>query len=77
MLKTRVFWLLFVMMTILATSGLMVISQMGAFARDFGVANVAVVGTTALPKANLPVENSWLPCRNAKLHRGTAASQIN
>jgi oxalate/formate antiporter len=51
MLKTPVFWLLFVMMTMLSTSGLMVISQMGAFARDFGVANVAVLGTTALPLA--------------------------
>jgi OFA family oxalate/formate antiporter-like MFS transporter len=51
MLKTPVFWLLFVMMTMLSTSGLMVISQTAAFARDFGVASVVVWGTAALPLA--------------------------
>ena len=51
MLKTPVFWLLFVMMTMLSTSGLMVISQTAAFARDFGVASVVVLGTAALPLA--------------------------
>jgi MFS family permease len=39
------------MMTMMSTSGLMVISQMGAFARDFGVAEVAVLGLAALPLA--------------------------
>ena len=42
MLKKPVFWVMFVMMTMMSTSGLMVISQMGAFAKDFGVANVMV-----------------------------------
>jgi MFS transporter, OFA family, oxalate/formate antiporter len=51
MLKTPLFWLLFVMMTMLSTSGLMVISQTAAFARDFGVASVVVWGTAALPLA--------------------------
>ena len=51
MLSSPIFWLLFVMMTMMSTSGLMVISQMGAFARDFGVADVAVFGLTALPLA--------------------------
>jgi OFA family oxalate/formate antiporter-like MFS transporter len=51
MLRTPIFWLLFVMMTMMSTSGLMVISQMGAFARDFGVAEVSVLGLTALPLA--------------------------
>jgi len=51
MLTTPVFWLLFVMMTMLSTSGLMVISQMGPFARDFGVASVIVWGFAALPLA--------------------------
>jgi oxalate/formate antiporter len=51
MLKTPVFWLMFVMMTMMSTSGLMVISQMGAFAKDFGVANVLVWGMAALPLA--------------------------
>jgi len=51
MLTTPVFWLLFVMMTMLSTSGLMVISQTAAFARDFGVASAIVWGYAALPLA--------------------------
>ena len=51
MLKTPVFWLMFAMMTMMSTSGLMVISQMGAFAKDFGVANAMVWGMAALPLA--------------------------
>jgi len=51
MLRTPVFWLLFAMMTMLSTSGLMVISQTAAFARDFGVASVIVWGFAALPLA--------------------------
>ncbi len=51
MLKTPVFWLMFVMMSMMSTSGLMVISQMGAFAKDFGVATIVVWGVAALPLA--------------------------
>lgn len=51
MLRTPVFWLMFVMMTMMSTSGLMVISQMGAFAKDFGVADAMVWGMAALPLA--------------------------
>lgn len=51
MLKKPVFWLLFVMMTMMSTSGLMVISQMGAFAKDFGVHDAMVFGMAALPLA--------------------------
>ena len=51
MLRTPLFWLLFVMMTMMSTSGLMVISQTAAFARDFGVATVMVWGMAALPLA--------------------------
>jgi OFA family oxalate/formate antiporter-like MFS transporter len=51
MLKKPVFWLLFVMMSMMSTSGLMVISQMGAFAKDFGVAQTMVWGMAALPLA--------------------------
>jgi OFA family oxalate/formate antiporter-like MFS transporter len=51
MLKTPVFWLMFLMMTMMSTSGLMVISQMGSFAKDFGVANAIVWGMAALPLA--------------------------
>src|SRR5260370_34030668 len=35
----------------MSSSGLMVITQMAAFAKDFGVANAMVFGTTALPLA--------------------------
>ncbi|MFX7747686.1 hypothetical protein ABTK03_20130, partial [Acinetobacter baumannii] len=35
MLRTPLFWLMFVMMTMMSTSGLMVTSQMATFARDF------------------------------------------
>ena len=48
MLRTPLFWLMFVMMTMMSTSGLMVTSQMATFARDFGVANVMVFGLAAL-----------------------------
>lgn len=51
MLKKPVFWVMFIMMTMMSTSGLMVISQMGAFAKDFGVANVMIFGMAALPLA--------------------------
>jgi OFA family oxalate/formate antiporter-like MFS transporter len=51
MLRSPVFWLMFLMFTLMSTSGLMVISQMGAFAKDFGVTSVAVFGMAALPLA--------------------------
>jgi MFS transporter, OFA family, oxalate/formate antiporter len=51
MLHTRVFWLMFAMMTMMSTTGLMVTSQMGAFTRDFGLANVLVFGLPLLPLA--------------------------
>jgi OFA family oxalate/formate antiporter-like MFS transporter len=51
MLRSRVFWLLFFMMTMMSTGGLMIISQFAAFSRDFGVANVMVFGLAALPLA--------------------------
>ena len=51
MLKTPIFWLMFLMMTMMSTSGLMVVSQMGAFTRDFGMADVLVFGFAALPLA--------------------------
>jgi MFS transporter, OFA family, oxalate/formate antiporter len=51
MLRSPLFWLLFVMMTMMSTGGLMVISQFSAFARDFGVADMVVWGAAALPLA--------------------------
>ncbi|WP_197517835.1 oxalate/formate MFS antiporter [Mycobacterium sp. E796] len=51
MLKRPLFWLMFFMMTMMATSGLMVTSQMATFATDFGVSKVLVFGLAALPLA--------------------------
>lgn len=50
-LRTGVFWLLFVMMATMATSGLMVTSQLAQIAEDFGVAHLVVAGMAALPLA--------------------------
>src|SRR5262245_22904668 len=51
MLRTPIFWLLFVMMTMMSTAGLMVTSQMSAFTRDFGMADTLVFGLPLLPLA--------------------------
>jgi MFS transporter, OFA family, oxalate/formate antiporter len=51
MLRSPIFWVLFVMMSMMSSSGLMVITQMAASAKDFGVATAIVFGTTALPLA--------------------------
>jgi oxalate/formate antiporter len=51
MLKTPVFWLMFLMMTMMSTSGLMVISQMASFSKDFGITEATVFGLAALPLA--------------------------
>ncbi len=51
MLRSPVFWLMFLMFSLMSTSGLMVISQMGAFAKDFGITSVEVFGMAALPLA--------------------------
>jgi oxalate/formate antiporter len=51
MLRSNVFWLMFFMMTMMSTGGLMIISQFAAFSRDFGVANVVVFGLAAVPLA--------------------------
>ena len=51
MLKSPIFWLMFVMMTMMSTSGLMVVSNMAGFATEFGVAQMVVWGMAALPLA--------------------------
>lgn len=51
MIKTPVFWLMFFMMTMMSTGGLMIISQFASFSRDFGVTKVMVFGLAALPLA--------------------------
>ncbi len=49
MLKTPTFWLLFLMMSMMSTSGLMVVSNVGPFANEYKVAQVLVLGMAALP----------------------------
>ena len=52
MLKTPLFWLLFAMMTLMSTGGLMVIVQFANFSREFGIGEKVVVwGFAALPLA--------------------------
>ncbi|WP_102959438.1 oxalate/formate MFS antiporter [Mangrovicella endophytica] len=52
MVRQPMFWLLFAMMSMMATGGLMAISQIGAFAKDFGITPaVTVFGLAALPLA--------------------------
>ncbi|WP_250529735.1 oxalate/formate MFS antiporter [Caballeronia sp. ATUFL_F1_KS4A] len=51
MMKSPLFWLMFAMMTMMSTSGLMVTSQMATFAADFGITQVVVFGMAALPLA--------------------------
>ncbi|MDB5366160.1 MAG: oxlT [Rhodospirillales bacterium] len=52
MLRTPVFWLLFAMMTMMSTGGLMVIVQFATFSREFGIDDkVMVWGFAALPLA--------------------------
>jgi MFS family permease len=51
MLKSPIFWLMFVMMSLMSTLGLMVISQIGNFAADYGIAKLTVWGMAALPLA--------------------------
>jgi oxalate/formate antiporter len=51
MLATPIFWLLFVMMTMMSTGGLLVVSNFAAFAKEFGVADLTVLGAAAVPLA--------------------------
>ena len=49
MLKNPIFWLLFIMMSMMSTSGLMVVSNVGPFANEYKVAQALVLGMAALP----------------------------
>ncbi len=50
-LRQPIFWLMFAMMAMMATSGLMVTSQMATFAADFGVTKAIVFGLAPIPLA--------------------------
>jgi oxalate/formate antiporter len=49
MVRTPAFWLLFVMMSLMSTSGLMIVANVAPFAKDYGVATALVWGVAALP----------------------------
>jgi oxalate/formate antiporter len=49
MLQSPTFWLLFLMMSMMSTSGLMVVSNVGPFAKEYNVADALVLGMAALP----------------------------
>jgi MFS transporter, OFA family, oxalate/formate antiporter len=49
MLQNPIFYLLFIMMAMMSTSGLMVVSNVGPFANEYNVAQVLVFGMAALP----------------------------
>jgi OFA family oxalate/formate antiporter-like MFS transporter len=49
MLKSPIFYLMFLMMSMMSTSGLMIVSNVGPFAKEYGVADILVMGMAALP----------------------------
>jgi oxalate/formate antiporter len=51
MMRTPIFWVMFLMMCMMATGGLMVVSQFGPVMRDFGIAGMTISGMAALPFA--------------------------
>ena len=57
MLATPVFWVLYVMFLLVAASGLMATAQIALIARDFDVANVAVLGVATTLTVALLVDN--------------------
>jgi OFA family oxalate/formate antiporter-like MFS transporter len=54
MLKTPVFWLMFVMMSMMSTGGLMVITQFTSFAKSFGIDAKSTVVIAGLTLAAIP-----------------------
>lgn len=49
MLRQPLFWLMFAMMTLMATSGLMVTAQIVPFANDLGIGKLVIAGFAAIP----------------------------
>jgi MFS transporter, OFA family, oxalate/formate antiporter len=54
MLKTPVFWLMFVMMSMMSTGGLMVITQFVSFSKSFGITNATTVVLFGFTLAAIP-----------------------
>src|ERR1700760_2628830 len=53
MLASPIFWLLYVMFVLVSASGLMVAAQIAIIAKDYGVADAVVLGTTTLIVAGI------------------------
>jgi oxalate/formate antiporter len=54
MLRTPVFWLMFAMMSMMSTGGLMVITQFKAFAKSFGITDATTVVILGVTMAAIP-----------------------
>jgi MFS transporter, OFA family, oxalate/formate antiporter len=54
MLRTPVFWLMFVMMSMMSTGGLMVITQFTSFAKAFGIDGTTMVTIMGITLAAIP-----------------------
>jgi MFS transporter, OFA family, oxalate/formate antiporter len=54
MLKTPVFWLMFLMMSMMSTGGLMVITQFTSFTKSFGITNTTMVTVLGFTLAAIP-----------------------
>ncbi|MGO9546028.1 MAG: oxalate/formate MFS antiporter [Rhodomicrobium sp.] len=54
MLKTPVFWLMFLMMGMMSTGGLMVITQFKSFTKSFGITDAATVTLLGVTMAAIP-----------------------
>jgi oxalate/formate antiporter len=54
MLRTPVFWLMFVMMSMMSTGGLMVITQFVSFSKSFGITSTATVVIFGATLAAIP-----------------------
>jgi oxalate/formate antiporter len=54
MLKTPVFWLMFTMMSMMSTGGLMVITQFVSFSKSFGITNATTVALFGFTLAAIP-----------------------
>jgi OFA family oxalate/formate antiporter-like MFS transporter len=56
-LKSPIFWLLYIMFVMVSASGLMATAQIALIARDFNVANVAILGGATALTVALIVDN--------------------
>ncbi len=54
MLRTPTFWLMFLMMSMMSTGGLMVITQFKAFSKSFGITDATMVTILGLTLAAIP-----------------------